>query len=90
MIYNTHRKNYHQLLTLNAEIEILATHLEKMNNREYIVWMEKHHQLPEAKNTQAKGKKKNNSRHIRNSRSSSRRASKNILKSIFAVSALHS
>lgn len=49
--------------------------------------MEKHHRIPEIKNTQGKNKGKNHSKLVRNSRSSSRRVSKNILKSIFAASA---
>jgi hypothetical protein len=40
MVYNTHRRNYHQLFSLQGEVELLATHLEKMNNREYILWVE--------------------------------------------------
>lgn len=40
MIYNTHRRNYHQLFSLQGEVELLTTHLEKMNNREYIMWVE--------------------------------------------------
>jgi hypothetical protein len=41
MIYNTHKRTYHQLLNLGGEVSLLKTHLEKMNNREYIIWIEK-------------------------------------------------
>ncbi len=40
MVYNTHRRNYHQLFSLQGEVELLITHLEKMNNHEYILWVE--------------------------------------------------
>lgn len=40
MVYNTHRRNYHQLFSLQGEVELLITHFEKMNNREYILLVE--------------------------------------------------
>lgn len=41
IVYNTHKRTYNQLFALKGHVEILKTHLEKMNNREYIIWVEK-------------------------------------------------
>lgn len=33
MVYNTHKRTYHQLFPLKGKLELLRAHIEKMNNR---------------------------------------------------------
>lgn len=41
VLYNTHKKTYQHLLNVEGEVTILKTRLDKTNNREYIMWVER-------------------------------------------------
>jgi hypothetical protein len=91
MVYNTHKRTYHQLFSLNGEVSLLCTHLEKMNNHEYILWVEN---FPSEEEARAKGKyqrSKTQSRIVKRTGSLNqqlpipKRATNNFLKSIFSL-----
>lgn len=41
VLYNTNKRNYHHLLHTQGEVIFLRTRMDRTNNREYILWVEK-------------------------------------------------
>ena len=41
VLYNTHKKTFHHLLNVEGEVTSLKTRLDKTNNKEYIMWVER-------------------------------------------------
>ena len=39
VLYNTHKKTYHHLMNVKGEVLFLKTRVDKMNNREYLIWV---------------------------------------------------